>query len=175
VLDTPLVVRAGTRACARLGAVERIVLIGADGSGLANRAASAGLALLGTPDRVVVATVVEDVDPALVTGTGFAGGVVSPETMTQLEEERRREGEEITASTAGALDADGVETRVVRGDPGHALCVLAAELPASVLVVGSRGRGGLTRALLGSVSDHVIRHAPCPVLVMRAESDPGTD
>lgn len=153
--------------------MQRIVLIGTDGSELAGQAATAGLALLDSPDRVVVATAVDDVDPALVTGTGFAGGVVSPETMTQLEQERQREGEDITAATAGDLDVEGVETRVVRGDPGHALCTLAAELPASVVIVGSRGRGGITRALLGSVSDHVIRHAPCPVLVMRADSEPG--
>lgn len=156
--------------CATLRDMQRVVLIGTDGSDLALHAASAGLALLGRPDRVVVATAIEDVDPALVTGTGFAGGVVSPETMTQLERERVREGEEIAAETVHALGADHVETRVVRGDPGHALCDLAAELPASVVIVGSRGRSGITRALLGSVSDYVIRHAPCPVLVMRADA-----
>jgi nucleotide-binding universal stress UspA family protein len=38
---------------------------------------------------------------------------------------------------------------------------------AGLIVIGSRGRGGLRRALLGSVSDSVIRHAHCPVLVIR--------
>lgn len=160
--------------CATLRHMERVVLIGTDGSDVALQAASAGLALLGSPERIVVATAIEDVDPALVTGTGFAGGVVSPETMTQLEDERVREGEEVAAATVDALVVGDVETVVVRGDPGQALFDLAAELPASVVIVGSRGRSGITRALLGSVSDYVIRHAPCPVLVMRAEAA-GTD
>ena len=160
--------------CATLRHVERVVLIGTDGSDVAVQAASAGLALLGSPERIVVATAIEDVDPALVTGTGFAGGVVSPETMTQLERERVREGEQVAAATVDALGVDDVETLVVRGDPGQALCDLAAELPASVVIVGSRGRSGITRALLGSVSDHVIRHAPCPVLVMRADERGGS-
>src|SRR5690606_18400607 len=155
---------------------EMVVLIGTDGSEAAVEAASAGLALLRPAGRVVVATVVSDVDPALVTGTGFAGGVMSPETLQELEAQRQQEGEAIVAATTRALGVDA-ETRVVRGDPGHQLCVLAAELGASVIVVGSRGRGGLARALLGSVSDYVIRHAPCPVLVMRAGSEnrEGTD
>ena len=46
---------------------------------------------------------------------------------------------------------------------------LAQEIGASLIVVGSRGLGGLKRALMGSVSDSVVRHAHCPVLVVRAE------
>jgi nucleotide-binding universal stress UspA family protein len=51
------------------------------------------------------------------------------------------------------------------GKPGDAICKLAESLPASVVVVGTSGHGGLRRAVMGSTSDHVIRHAPCPVLV----------
>jgi nucleotide-binding universal stress UspA family protein len=46
----------------------------------------------------------------------------------------------------------------------------AKDWPADLIVIGSHGRGGLTRALLGSVAEGVMRHAPCPVLVVRAKS-----
>jgi nucleotide-binding universal stress UspA family protein len=63
----------------------------------------------------------------------------------------------------------GVETRIVEGSPGAALCDLAREVSAVAIVIGSRGRGGLRRALLGSVSDYVVRNAPCPVLIVRSD------
>ena len=44
---------------------------------------------------------------------------------------------------------------------------LAEEIEAGLIVVGSRGLGGIRRALMGSVSDSVVRHAHCPVLVVR--------
>ena len=58
------------------------VLLCTDGSVLADAALAEGLAVLAPPDRVVVATVVDAVDPTLVVGTGMAGGVISPE-LTQ--------------------------------------------------------------------------------------------
>ena len=49
---------------------------------------------------------------------------------------------------------------------------LAEELGAGLVVVGSRGLGGIRRALMGSVSDSVVRHTHCPVLVVRKEGEP---
>jgi nucleotide-binding universal stress UspA family protein len=65
--------------------------------------------------------------------------------------------------------AAGVPIRplVVLGLPAQVL--LDAAVGADLLVVGSRGRGGLADVLLGSVSQHVVRHAPCPVVIMRGE------
>ena len=54
---------------------------------------------------------------------------------------------------------------VVEGNPAQALLDMAKG--ADLLVVGSRGHGGFTGALLGSVSQHVVHHAPCPVVVVR--------
>jgi nucleotide-binding universal stress UspA family protein len=48
---------------------------------------------------------------------------------------------------------------------------LAEELGADLIVMGSRGLRGVRRALIGSVSDSVVRHAHCPVLVVRAEKE----
>ncbi|MBA3424120.1 MAG: universal stress protein [Rubrobacter sp.] len=48
---------------------------------------------------------------------------------------------------------------------------VAEEIGAGLIVMGSRGRGGVRRALMGSVSDSVVRHAHCPVLVVRYEKE----
>jgi nucleotide-binding universal stress UspA family protein len=49
----------------------------------------------------------------------------------------------------------------------QAIVHLADEIGAGLIVMGSRGLGGLRRALMGSVSDSVVRHAHCPVLIVR--------
>jgi nucleotide-binding universal stress UspA family protein len=53
------------------------------------------------------------------------------------------------------------------GDPATAICQAAEEWRADLIVVGSHGRGGVGRVLLGSVADAVARHAACPVLIVR--------
>ena len=76
------------------------------------------------------------------------------------------------AITAGLNpdDADRVQRSVLRGYPVRVLLDAAAD--ADLLVVGSRGRGGMVGILLGSVSQHVVAHARCPVVVMHA-AEPG--
>ncbi len=71
-------------------------------------------------------------------------------------------------SISQATDPDDrvdVRPRVVRGNPAQAL--LDAARGADLLVVGSRGHGGFTAALLGSVAQHCVYHAGCPVVVIR--------
>jgi nucleotide-binding universal stress UspA family protein len=53
------------------------------------------------------------------------------------------------------------------GDPGPSIVSAAEAESADLVVVGTHGRGTIGRLLLGSVSDHVVRNAPCPVLVVR--------
>jgi nucleotide-binding universal stress UspA family protein len=53
------------------------------------------------------------------------------------------------------------------GEAGHLLCEVAEDWGADLVVVGRRGRTGLAEALLGSVSNHVVHHAPCSVLVIQ--------
>ena len=55
------------------------------------------------------------------------------------------------------------------GRPDIEIINLAEEINTGLIVMGSRGRGGIRRALIGSVSDSVVRHAHCPVLVVREE------
>jgi nucleotide-binding universal stress UspA family protein len=55
------------------------------------------------------------------------------------------------------------------GGADQEIVKLADEIGAGLIVIGSRGLGGIRRALMGSVSDSVVRHAHCPVLVVRKE------
>lgn len=64
-----------------------------------------------------------------------------------------------------------VTTRWRIGSPGgQALAILDEQPPFDLVVIGSHGRTGLRRALLGSVAEKIVRHAPCPVLVARERS-----
>jgi nucleotide-binding universal stress UspA family protein len=60
-------------------------------------------------------------------------------------------------------------TYLREGDPDVEIVAMGEEIGAGLIVMGSRGRGGVRRALMGSVSDAVVRHAHCPVLVVRSE------
>jgi nucleotide-binding universal stress UspA family protein len=64
---------------------------------------------------------------------------------------------------------EGIEVSflVWTGDPGDVIVDAAEAEHAVMVLVGSHGRGVVGRFLLGSVSEHVVRHAPCPVLVVR--------
>jgi len=87
----------------------------------------------------------------------------------QLEAERKAAQTELDAAVADAFP-DGppeeLEGRLVEGEASDSLVTEAAE--ADLIVVGSRGRGGIKSALLGTVSGHVIQHASCPVVVVKA-------
>jgi nucleotide-binding universal stress UspA family protein len=74
----------------------------------------------------------------------------------------------VTDAVSSVVDPAGtvpVTTKVVEANPAQAL--LDAASGAELLVVGSRGYGGFTEALLGSVSQHCVHHASCPVVIIR--------
>lgn len=158
------------------------IVLCTDGSEAALAALTAGLELLGPGRDLVLVTVVEPEDPTLVTGAGFQGSVMSPEEFETLASSRRGAARDLLAVTARSLglDLDGdvtaptgaatVRAEVLEGGVGAAICDYAGNHRASAIVLGTRGRRGLKRALLGSVSDHVIRHADCPVVVSDADS-----
>ena len=55
--------------------------------------------------------------------------------------------------------------------PGHTLCSVAESEKADLIVMGTRGMGTIRRTIMGSVSDYVVHHAKCPVLVCRKAKD----
>jgi nucleotide-binding universal stress UspA family protein len=78
--------------------------------------------------------------------------------------------EAVVSDEVEPADSQRVTSRVVNGHPAEVL--LEASVGAVLLVVGHRGHGVFADALLGSVGQYCVQHAPCPVLVMRG--DPGT-
>ena len=137
-----------------------------DGSELAHRALAAGLRVLAPAERTLLVTVLEPLDASLVTGvSGFGTGVLSPQQFDDAADARRTAAAEILEQAVTELELTEVEARIIVGDPGRAVCELASEIAATTIVMGTRGRGGLRRAVLGSVSDHVVRNAPCSVLI----------
>jgi nucleotide-binding universal stress UspA family protein len=153
------------------------LIVATDGSELAIRAAAEGLALAKPADKVLVVSVADLIDPSLAEdATGHAAASMTHEDVEAQHGEARAEGRAAVDLTAKDLhfleSAPGdIETRVIEGEPGPALCRLAADVGASAVILGSRGRGGLKRAFLGSVSDYVVRNAPCPVVVSRGGTD----
>jgi nucleotide-binding universal stress UspA family protein len=85
----------------------------------------------------------------------------------------RENAEKVLADAISAAVDPGsgvpVRARVVEGIPAQVL--LDACDGADLLVVGSRGHGGFAEALLGSVSQHCVHHAHCPVVVIRGQDD----
>ncbi|MFN3340597.1 MAG: universal stress protein [Dietzia sp.] len=99
------------------------------------------------------------VDTPAVVGPYAMAGWVDPSV---LEDRARAMLSDAVRDTLG--DGARVDQKVVRGHPAPA--IVAASRDARLLVVGNRGRGGFTGMLLGSVSQHVVPHARCPVVVL---------
>jgi len=139
------------------------VLVGADGSeGARSSLGSAAEVLDRDRCLIEVATVVSHPWMFAVTypaGT-FLGHVPDPQG---LERERIEQGRVIARRASAEASAAGfkvMEEAVLVGRPGHQLLEEAENIGADLVVVGSRGHGAMSRSLLGSVSDQVVRHAP---------------
>jgi nucleotide-binding universal stress UspA family protein len=107
----------------------------------------------------------------LPTSLAFAEGPTAASDILDVRAQRRRQGEEVVSHAAQQLRAAGfhASTAVREGDARHAILDDATEWGPDVIVLGSHGRKGLDRFLLGSVSESVVRRAPCSVEVVRAK------
>lgn len=146
------------------------VLVATDGSAASTDAVRRGFAVLGAADSVVLVTVLVDV-PGDDAG-GFEGSVDTPEQQEREWAEEQADAKSVLDAAAALVPAGvTVDRRVEVGDAASAICEVASDAGADVIVMGSHGRGFIKRVMLGSVSEHVVRHAPCPVLVVRPEPD----
>ena len=93
-----------------------------------------------------------------------------PAEFQDVVSENRREAKEVLEQQAKRIEESGgtvKETYLREGRAAEEIVEVAEEIGAGLIVMGSRGRGKLRRALLGSVSDAVVRHAHCPVTIVR--------
>jgi nucleotide-binding universal stress UspA family protein len=140
-------------------------LIATDGSDVSIDAARQGIDLL-HPTRITLLSVA-DTSIADDSGAGgFEGNLLSPSESERARQAILAEGGDELSATIAALGVDPsiVEHRLVEGSSGQMIIHVADEVGADVIVVGF-----LSRVLIGSVSEYVVRHSTHPVLVVRHE------
>ena len=117
-----------------------------------------------TGTRLIVMSVSR---PAVVAYSLVDAGGVS--YLRAAEEEQVRAHEELAARVEREMGQAGLitEAKVVEGDPRDALVHTAEAEGVDLIVVGSHGRTGLQKLLMGSVASHVVTHAPCSVVVVK--------
>ncbi|MEM6839094.1 MAG: universal stress protein [Cyanobacteria bacterium P01_C01_bin.120] len=92
------------------------------------------------------------------------------ETYQKRWDTYERDGIQELRQLANEAAAKGIcaEFTQTAGDPGRVICNVAGSWQADMIIVGNRGRSGLSEFLLGSVSNYVMHHAPCSVLVVHS-------
>ena len=115
----------------------------------------------GSSLRVVAAS------PPVILGAGEAA---APAAIMEIIRQQDSAARELAERASAELRGSGLEVTPVMlpGDPRSALIDEARQEHADLIVVGSHGRSGLSKLLLGSVASHVVAHAPCSVLVVKA-------
>jgi nucleotide-binding universal stress UspA family protein len=98
-------------------------------------------------------------------------GLDIPEGTKVLDFLEKRAAEELGRIAAG-LASEGIEAEAIvqRGPTARLMLALAREKAVDLIALGTHGRSGVSLALLGSVAERVLRGAPCPVLVAKAEA-----
>ena len=141
------------------------ILLATDGSDEAKRATEAATELSReTGSEVHLVYVLPT--PAQLTGHHL----YSDEVRESLIGGAERDAETFLKEQAEKIGSGGgkvADTHLRSGDPDKEILRTAESLGVGLIVVGSRGLGAVSRALMGSVSDSVVKHAHCPVLVIR--------
>ena len=106
----------------------------------------------------------------------FREGLMSTVELERLFEEQRTWAKKELEDRAAACRGEGIPTLalVVSGAPYEEIVKTATREGAAFIVMGTHGRGGLERFMVGSVTDRVIRHAPCAVVTQRETRGEGT-
>jgi len=137
------------------------ILIAVDDSQFATEAANVGVELAGSLGAAV--GFINVFDPSV--GPGATWGF-SAERIAEMSEQAARQ---LVASFRHlAANLPEVREWIEHGSPASKIVEVAKAWPADLLVIGSHGRGQVGGLILGSVSQAILHHAPCPVLVVRS-------
>jgi nucleotide-binding universal stress UspA family protein len=146
------------------------ILLAIDDSTFSDAAVDAVIAQFGQRGHEVRVLHAADWERRLPVPYLFAEGAEAARSVLSFRDTLIHEAAERVCRIVERLRAAGftVEMEIRReGDPRTAILEMADQWPADLIVVGSHGRSGLDRFLLGSVSERVVRHAPCSVEVVR--------
>jgi nucleotide-binding universal stress UspA family protein len=141
---------------------QRQILIATDGSETSKEAADFGIEMLGCSGAKVYAVYVIDTTPYR---SIPLDQIWSKEVLSEFE----TEGHEATSYIEKIAKAAGMEaeSRVLKGNPAEKIVGFAEDNNIDMIIVGSLGKSGYERVVLGSVSEKIVRHAKMPVLVVR--------
>jgi nucleotide-binding universal stress UspA family protein len=100
---------------------------------------------------------------------GYWASIEEPEDRIPQAEKAKKHGQELLDGAAETASAQGreIETELIVGEPEHVIAGHAASGEYDSIVIGSHGRSGVSRVLLGSVAEKVVRRSPTPVVVVR--------
>jgi nucleotide-binding universal stress UspA family protein len=146
----------------------RKVLLPTDFSSCANYALSYAASIArATGATIICVHVVEPIVPAV----GYTG-LAEPMPMADISEQLEDSAERQLPQLAECEEFNGldVEEVIVHGDAAAEIVRVAGEREVDLIVVSSHGRTGLGRILFGSTAEAVVRHASCPVLVVKPPS-----
>lgn len=117
-----------------------------------------------TPDEIIVLHVIDTGEFSI----GPEGGAAQ-----SIYEARKARAEELVGEAKNKIDGSevSVETVLETGTPGNVIVDYAKTHDVDYIVMGSHGRSGLSRILLGSVAERVLRGAPVSVMIVRTDSD----
>jgi universal stress protein A len=151
----------------------RQILLPTDFIGCANYALPYAAAIArATHARSLCVHVVEPLVPA-VGYTGLADPMPIADISEQMEDSAEREFPRLT--DCDELTGLDVEEIIVHGDAAAEIVRVAGENEADLIVISSHGRTGLGRMIFGSTAEAVVRHAGCPVLVVKPPQEEASD
>jgi nucleotide-binding universal stress UspA family protein len=136
---------------------KKTVIVPVDFSADSFAAVDVALQLVDSPQRLHIVHVLIDLTPL---EAGEVWGVIDQQPRIEQAQKTLRE-----KFSSGPYA--GVNIAILVGEPAHGIADYAQQHAAELIVIPSHGRTGITRLLIGSVAERVIRLAHCPVLVLR--------
>ena len=139
----------------------RKILIPTDGSDYSMRAAEYGVSIAKMLDaQIMVVYVIDEV---------VLGQISKVTEMEEVERELKTDGQRYINYILSLAQKEGVKSAslLAKGRPFEQIVHLAKGLNMDLIVIGTYGRRGTERILIGSVAERVIEYSPCPVLVVK--------